>query len=54
MELDGLVPLVLTLFARIAEPEEPGLLTVQIILLVGCGLSFFVAYFDKLFLEGDN
>jgi hypothetical protein len=49
-----LVPLVLTLFARIAEPDEPGLLTFQIILLVGCGLSFFVASFDKLFLEGDN
>jgi hypothetical protein len=54
MMISQLVPLVLTLFARIAEPDEPGLLTFQIILLVGCGLSFFVASFDKLFLEGDN
>jgi hypothetical protein len=46
------VHLVLTLFARIASPDEPGLTTVQIILAVGCALCFLVAYFDKLFLEG--
>ena len=54
MMISQLVPLVLTLFARIASPDEPGLTTVQIILAVGCALCFFVAYFDKLFLEGDN
>jgi hypothetical protein len=54
MMISQLVPLVLTLFARIASPDEPGLTPVQIILAVGCALCFFVAYFDKLFLEGDN
>ena len=44
----------LTLFARIASPDEPGLTTVQTMLAVGCLLCFFVAYFDKLLLEGDN
>jgi hypothetical protein len=44
----------LTLFAGIASPDEPGLTTVQTILAVGCLLCFFVAYFDKLLLEGDN
>ena len=54
MMISQLVPLVLTLFARIASPNEPGLTTVQTILAVGCLLCFFVAPFDKLLLEGDN
>jgi hypothetical protein len=28
--------------------------TIEIILLVGCAISFCVAYFDRLFLEGDR
>jgi hypothetical protein len=54
MMISQLGTLVLTLFAGIASPNEPGLTTVQTILAVGCVLCFFVAYFDKLLLEGDN
>jgi hypothetical protein len=54
MMISQLGTLVLTLFAGIASPDEPGLTTVQTILAVGCLLCFFVAYFDKLLLEGDN
>ena len=54
MMISQLVSLVLTLIARIASPDEPGLTTVQIIGAVGCALCFFVAYFDRLFLEGHS
>jgi hypothetical protein len=48
------VPLAITVLARIASPHEPGLAEVQIIGAIGCAICFFVAYYDQIFLEGDN
>jgi hypothetical protein len=51
--LSLLWPLALTMIAdALYDDIVPP--TIQIILLAGCAISFCVAYFDKLFLEGDN
>lgn len=47
-------PLALTVLARIASPNEPGLAEVQIFGAIGCAICFFIAYFDLIFLDGDN
>jgi len=46
-------PLVLTVIAD-ALYHDIVPTPIRIILLAGCAISFCVAYFDKLFLEGDN
>jgi hypothetical protein len=51
--LSLLWPLVVTVIAdALYDDIVPP--TIKIILLVGCTISFGVAYFDQLFLEGDN
>jgi hypothetical protein len=47
-------PLALTVLARIASPNEPGLAEVQIFGAIGCAICFFIAYFDLILLDGDN
>jgi hypothetical protein len=51
--LSLLWPLVLTVIAN-ALYDDIVPPTIEIILLVGCAISFCVAYFDRLFLEGDH
>jgi hypothetical protein len=51
--LSLLCPLVLAVIAdALYDDIVPP--TIKIILLTGCAISFCVAYFDKLFLEGGN
>jgi hypothetical protein len=47
-------PLALTIPVGIANPDEAGLAETQAIFAIGCAICFLIAYFDELFLDGDN
>jgi hypothetical protein len=54
MMVSQAVPLALTIPVGIANPHEAGLAEMQTLFAIGCSICFFIAYFDQLFLEGDN